>query len=173
MTEENFFYLGTLTKPFGLKGELCAFFDVDDCEKYYNLSSVFIDIEGEKIPYIIDKIQYRGKNQFVIKFQDIDIDNVNDFTHADLFLPLSMLPKLTGNKFYFHEVIGFEVVDQRLGLIGNCSGFMELSTNPIMKVTKEEKEILIPVNKDFIVDVDRDNKILQVDTPEGLVELYL
>lgn len=173
MTEDKFFYLGTLTKPFGLKGELCAFFDVDDCGKYQDLQSVFIDIDGERLPYIIENIQYRSRNQFVIKFQDIDITNVGDFVQCDLYLPLSSLPKLTGNRFYFHEVAGFEVIDKNLGSIGVCKGFLELSNNPVMQVMKDEKEILIPVNKEFITDVDRENRIMRVETPEGLVELYL
>lgn len=169
---DNFYYLGTLTKPFGLKGELCAFFDVDDCEKYQNLSSVFIDLDNEKIPYLIEKIQYRGKNQFVIKFQDIDINNVQEFVQADLYLPISELPKLSGNRFYFHEVTGFTVIDENLGEIGICKGFMELSNNPIMQVEDGEKEILIPANQQFITHVDRENKILRVNTPDGLVDLY-
>lgn len=172
MAENNFYYLGTLTKPFGLKGELCAFFDVDDCEKYLNLDSVFIDIDGEKIPYLIENIQYRGKNQFVLKLQDVEMDNINDFVQTDLYLPLSSLPKLSGNRFYFHEVIGFKIIDEKLGEIGVCSGFLELSNNPIMQVDFNGNEILIPANQQFITLVDRENKILHVDTPDGLVDLY-
>ena len=172
MAENNFYYLGTLTKPFGLKGELCAFFDVDDCEKYLNLDSVFVDIDGEKIPYLIENIQYRGKNQFVLKLQDVEMDNINDFVQTDLYLPLSSLPKLSGNRFYFQEVIGFKIIDENLGDIGTCNGFLELSNNPIMQVESNGNEILIPANQQFITLVDRENKILRVNTPEGLVDLY-
>lgn len=173
MAEEKFYYLGTLTKPFGIKGELCAFFDVDDCEKYQSLQSVFVDFDGEKLPYIIEKIQYRGKNQFIIKFEDVDVENVQEFVQADLYLPMSSLPKLTGNRFYFHEVIGFQVIDKNLGHIGTCVDFMELTNNPIMRVEKDGKEILIPANQQFIEHVDKENKVLEVTTPEGLVDLYL
>jgi 16S rRNA processing protein RimM len=60
-----------------------------------------------------------------------------------------------------------------LGEIGVCQDFMELSNNPLMRVDHDGKEILIPASQQFITNVDRENKILHVHTPEGLVELYL
>lgn len=173
MADKNFYYLGTLTKPFGLKGALCAYFDVDDCERYLGLDAVFIETDGEMLPYMIEDLQFRGNNQFVVKLQDVDMDNVREFVQTDLYLPLSRLPKLTGNRFYFHEVIGFKVVDDRLGEIGTCKDFMELANNPLMQVDHDGSEILIPASGEFVTNVDRDNKILHVSTPEGLVELYL
>ncbi|MCR4878455.1 MAG: ribosome maturation factor RimM [Bacteroidales bacterium] len=173
MADKNFYYLGTLTKPFGLKGALCAYFDVDDCERYLDLDAVFIETDGEMLPYMIEDLQFRGNNQFVIKLQDVDIDNVREFVQTELYLPLSRLPKLTGNRFYFHEVIGFQVVDEQLGEIGTCKGFMELTNNPLMQVDHDGTEILIPASSEFVTNVDRENKTLHVTTPEGLVELYL
>ena len=76
MADQNFYYLGTLTKPFGLKGELCAFFDVDDCERYLDLDAVFIETDGEMLPYMIERLHYKGNNQFIVKLQEVDIDNV-------------------------------------------------------------------------------------------------
>ena len=173
MADKNFYYLGTLTKPFGLKGALCAYFDVDDCERYLDLDAVFIETDGEMLPYMIEDLQFRSNNQFVIKLQDVDIDNVREFVQTELYLPLSRLPKLTGNRFYFHEVIGFQVVDEQLGEIGTCKGFMELTNNPLMQVDHDGTEILIPASSESVTNVDRENKTLHVTTPEGLVELYL
>ena len=173
MADKNFYYLGTLTKPFGLKGALCAYFDVDDCERYLDLDAVFIETDGEMLPYMIEDLQFRGNNQFVIKLQDVYIDNVREFVQTELYLPLSRLPKLTGNRFYFHEVIGFQVVDEQLGEIGTCKGFMELTNNPLMQVDHDGTEILIPASSEFVTNVDRENKTLHITTPEGLVELYL
>ncbi len=173
MADQNFYYLGTLTKPFGLKGELCAFFDVDDCERYLGLTAIFVETDGEMLPYMIEKLQYRGNNQFIVKLQDVEMDNVREFVQTDMYLPISELPKLSGNRFYFHEVIGFKVVDERLGEIGVCKDFMELANNPLMQVDHNGSEILIPASGQFVTNVDRENRILHVTTPEGLVELYL
>lgn len=173
MADKNFYYLGTLTKPFGLKGELCAFFDVDDCERYLDLNAVFLETDGEMLPYMIEKLQHKGNNQFIVKLQDVDLENVKEFVQTDMYLPLSQLPKLSGNRFYFHEVIGFRVVDDRLGEIGVCKDFMELANNPLMQVDHDGSEILIPASQQFVTQVDRENKTLHVTTPEGLVELYL
>ncbi len=169
----DYFYLGTLTKPFGLKGGLCAFFDTDNPEKYENLTAVFIDLGGELIPYQIEKIQYRGRNQFIIQFQDIDAEAAKDLIQAELYLPLSELPPLEGNRFYFHEVVGFQVVDKQYGKIGTCTGFLELANNPVMQIDHDGQEVLIPASQQFVTMVDKPQKTLFIDTPEGLIDIYL
>lgn len=171
--DNEFFYLGTLTKPFGLKGGLCAFFDTDNPENYANLPAVFLDLDGEKIPYTIENITYRGNNQFIIQFADIKANEARDFAGVELYLPMSQLPKLPGNRFYFHEVIGFDIVDGQLGNIGVCREFLEVSNNPIMVVAHDEKEILIPASQQFVTGVDRDNRTLHIRAPEGLIDMYL
>lgn len=171
--KDEFFYLGTLTRPFGLKGELCAFFDTDNPERYTQLNALFLDLDGEKIPYTVEHIAYRGNNQFVIKFDGIGPNECREFAQVELYLPLSQLPPLDGNRFYFHEVIGFTVIDERLGEIGTCQDFLEVSNNPIMQVNHNGTEILIPASQQFVTQVDRENRILHVSTPEGLVEIYL
>lgn len=171
--KDEFFYLGTLTKPFGLKGGLCAFFDTDNPENYASLTAVFLDLDGEKIPYNIESITYRGSNQFIIQFEDVNAEESRELVGVELYLPMSELPKLPGNRFYFHEVIGFAVIDQLKGEIGTCREFLEVSNNPIMVVDHNGTEILIPASQQFITQVDRDNHILHVQAPEGLIDVYL
>ena len=48
--------------------------------------------------------------------------------NCEVYLPLSMLPKLTGNKFYYHEVIGFEIEDQRVGVFGKIVSIKKFSS---------------------------------------------
>ena len=90
-----------------------------------------------------------------------------------LYLPLTFLPELTGNKFYFHEVIGFSVVDQRRGNIGIIDRVIDQSVQAIFVLKYKTKEILIPVSDEIIIKVDRKNKTIKVDTPEGLIDIYL
>ena len=90
-----------------------------------------------------------------------------------MYLPLKMLPKLTGNKFYFHEVIGFEVEDKRLGFVGEIQSINDSSAQPLFEVLNDGVEILIPMIDHFLVKIDRENKKVIMDLPEGLIEMYL
>ena len=91
----------------------------------------------------------------------------------DLYLPLDLLPRLDGNKFYFHEVIGFRVVDSVYGDIGILREVIEYPAQPIFQIEKNGVEVLIPVVDEVIDKVDRELKTLFVTAPNGLIELYL
>ncbi|MBR4535145.1 MAG: 16S rRNA processing protein RimM [Bacteroidales bacterium] len=171
--KNEYYYLGHITKPFGIKGQLCCYFDTDEPEKYANLDAVFIDLDDEMLPYLIEDIQYRGANTFVIKFADVDEEEAKGLVKAELFLPLSDLPPLTGNKFYFHEVIGFKVIDEEKGEVGTCQDFIDISHHPIMQIDHDGVEVLIPAIDEIFRKVDRENRIIYIQAPEGLIDVYL
>ena len=174
MRKEDCFYLGKIAKKFSYKGEVLAWLDTDEPGLYENLESVFVEFNKHLVPFFIESSSLH-KNDFLrIRFEDVeDEDAADGIMGAALYLPLSMLPKLSGNRFYFHEIIGFEAEDQRLGTIGEIVGINDSSAQPLFEIKKGEIEILIPMIDHFIVKVDRENKKIILDTPEGLVDLYL
>ena len=167
------FYLGNITKPFGYKGEVDIFLDVDEPKNYAKLDAVFVELKGQLIPYFIEHIRLKN-NHAVVQFQDVNTDNVHLLIGAKLYLPLAALPKLDGNKFYFHEVIGFSMNDVNHGEIGTLENIMDNGPQPIFQIKHPNgKEVLIPILDEFIVDVDRENRSITTNAPEGLIDFYL
>ncbi|MBO6117868.1 MAG: 16S rRNA processing protein RimM [Bacteroidales bacterium] len=171
MKKEDCFYLGKIVKPFSYKGELVLFLDVDDIYEYEDLAYVYIDVNKKLVKYDIDTFRYHG-NKVVVQFKDVTADDAAFLVGKEMFLPTEFLPELTGNQFYFHEVIGFEVIDDKKGNIGRIKEFIE-NVQPIMITDLNGKEILIPVVDEVIKQVDRENKIMKISAPEGLIDIYL
>ena len=170
---KEYFCLGKITKTFGYKGDVIIYLDTDEPTKYNKLESVLIDIQGELIPFLIEKFVLKSNNNSIVHFKTINsIDDTHNLINRNLYLPLSLLPPLAGNKFYFHEVIGFSVFDKNYGYVGKIDYFYDNPNQPIMSVIDNNIEVLIPLIDHFIVSVDRENKIINIQAPEGLIEMY-
>jgi len=174
MRKEDCFYLGKIAKKFSFKGEVLAYLDTDEPELYENLESVFVEFNKHLVPFFIETSSLH-KNDFLrIRFEDVKNEEDADAILGNaIYLPLKMLPKLTGNKFYFHEVIGFEIEDQRLGVFGKIQAVNDTTAQPLFEVLNGEIEMLIPMIDLFLVEIDRANKKVIMNLPEGLVEMYL
>jgi len=173
MTIADCFYLGKITKLFGYKGEVDIFLDVDEPQNYAKLDAVFAKQKGQLVPYFVEHIRLK-QNHAVVKFQDMNADNVQSLIGAELYLPLAALPKLNGNQFYFHEVIGFSMNDADYGEIGTLETVMDNGPQAIFQIKHPcGKEILIPISDRFIVEVNRENRSITTKAPEGLIDFYL
>lgn len=174
MRKEDCFYLGTIVKKFSFKGELLAKLDTDEPEYYENLESVFVALGNNLVPFFIEKSSLQKSNLLRLKFEDVNTESeANHLLKCELYLPLKLLPKLEGNKFYFHEIVGFTMEDENYGLVGTIKGVNDSTAQALFEVEKDGKEILIPMNDEFIVEVNKKAKKITVKTPEGLIDLYL
>jgi len=174
MRKEDCFYLGKIAKKFSFKGEVLAYLDTDEPELYTNLESVFVECNKNLVPFFIESSSLH-KNDFLrIRFEDMTSEEDADAIMGNaIYLPITMLPKLSGNKFYFHEVIGFEIEDQRLGVFGIIQSINDSTAQPLFEVLNGDVEMLIPMIDHFLVKIDRTNKKVIMNLPEGLVEMYL
>ena len=174
MRKEDCFYLGKIAKKFSFKGEVLIYLDTDEPELYQDMESVFVEYNKNLIPYFISNSSLH-KNDFLrVNFEDINNeDEADSILNCEVYLPLSMLPKLSGNKFYFHEVIGFEIEDIRLGVFGKIISINDSSAQPLFEVLNGNTEILVPMIDAFLVKIDRVNNKVIMDLPVGLVEMYL
>lgn len=175
MQKEACFYLGKIAKKFSFKGEVLAYLDTDEPELYEKMESVFVEFNKNLIPFFIEQSSLH-KNDFLrIKFEDIDNEEDADrILGCELYLPLSFLPPLEGNKFYFHEIIGFKIEDTTTGkIVGKIVSVNDSAAQPLFEVKNGETEILIPMIDNFIVEVNRPNKKIIMKLPQGLLDIYM
>jgi len=174
MKKDDFYYLGKILKTHGNKGQVLVHLDVDDPETYEKTESVYLDLHGERIPFFISRIELKHNRKAVIQFQDFDtLEDAESLQGLEMYLPITELTPLKGNRFYFHEIIGFQVVDQNHGNIGIIDDILELPHQSLFQIRQGEKEILVPVVDEIIQKVDRRKKLLMIEAPPGLIEIYL
>lgn len=174
MQKENCFYLGKIVRKYSFKGELLVKLDTDEPELFTEMESVFVEQRRNLIPFFIEESSLHKSELLRVRFEDVNTEEDADaLIGAHLYLPLEFLPKLTGNKFYYHEIIGFTAKDEAFGEIGEITGVNDSTLQALFEIDREGKQILVPIIDNFIVKVDRENKTILLKVPEGLIEMYL
>jgi len=169
---DDYFYLGKIINPNGFKGKVNAYLDTDDPEFYGDLKSVFLLINGLPVPYFIDSI-HTLNNKAIVALEGIDtLEKARLLTQVELYLSLDELPPLSGNQFYYHEVKDFLVVDKKYGKLGKIEEVLEYPNQAVFQIMVNGKEVLIPISSEIIRKVDRKNKEIHIEAPDGLIEIY-
>jgi len=171
MKPDACYQLGHVIKPHGIKGALKVFLDVDFPEKYNNLESVFVEKDQKLIPFFIRDIQLKPSFALV-SFEEVNtFEEAQELKAATLFLPLSQLPKLEKGKFYYHELIGYNVEDINLGKLGVIKSINSTTAQDLLIMDYMEKEVLIPYNHEIVTEIK--NRTIYTLLPDGLIDLYL
>ena len=171
------YYLGYISRVIGSKGRCEIKLDVDHPSDYKKLESVLILMNSNDltpVPFFIQQVVgFQGNQMKVDLAENQVIPDVAILKGKQVYLPLSSLKPLSGKAFYFHEVIGFAVLDKSHGEIGRVQDVYEMPSNALLSVKNGEKEILIPLRDEILLSVDREKKVIEIDAPEGLIDIYL
>lgn len=174
MQKEDCFYLGKIVSRHGFKGELLAKLDTDEPELYEKLESVFVSLGNNLVPFFLRRSRLHKSSLLRMQFEDVESEEAaSRLLGAGLYLPLEQLPKLSGNRFYYHEIIGFRLQDDRHGDVGEIRSVNDQAAQALFVAEKDGKQVLIPVSDDYIEKVDRAARTIHIRTPEGLIDLYL
>ena len=172
MTKEDTFNLGYISKTRGLDGEVVAFLDVDYPEEYSELELMFIEIDNTLVPFFIEDVKITNSGFANFKLEDIDnSEQAKELIKCGIYLPNEFLAKLEDDQFYYHEIVGYQLIDNTSKQTATIKQVVEYPNNKLLEVSFQNNEILIPFNDDFIVAIDKENKTLTMNIPEGLFDL--
>lgn len=171
MNIDDYYNLGAVSKVFSFKGEVVIYLDVDNPYDYEGLDTIFIDINGNYVPYLIERIKIQNKGFARVKLKGVDTEEQSRMLiRKKVYLPTDMLPQLDGDDYYFHELIGFGIISDNQN-IGEVRNLLTDTSNPLIEALVEGKEVLIPFHDDIVIKVDKKSKTITVNLPDGLLDL--
>ena len=177
MTLDETYLLGYILKTHGLRGHVVAHFDVDDPAAYLKLKTVYLALAGAStklVAHAVEKVQPQPGARVLLKLRGIDrIEEAEPLRGSQLYLPLAELPALEDDQFYFHDVIGFTVVDFILGALGTVENFYALPQQDMLAMRYQGQEVLIPVVDELVSHANHTEKEIYVNLPDGLLDVYL
>jgi 16S rRNA processing protein RimM len=174
MQKQDCLLIGKVVKSHGIHGELII--ETSNPEAFQNIKeSIHLEIEGLLVPFFIQKIHHQSTERFRIKFHWLDNEKqTQEIMNCDVFIPTSDLGELEQNLIITpHLLIGYKAIDKVHGNIGEVQDYIDQPNNPILVIKEGRNEILIPYHPDLISTVENRKKTVYLDTPEGLIDLYL
>lgn len=173
MKKEDCYLLGKITRRHGLAGNVILKLDTDQPELYTKLDSVFVEINGLLVPFFIAKTAWSKSDSLNIAFKNSTEALVDQSLGKNVYLPLSTLPKLTGKQFYYHEIIGYSILDENGNDCGVIRSVNDQTAQTYFVTNLDDKEVVIPMIKDWIIEVNREERFIKMQLPEGLIDVFL
>lgn len=172
MNFNDYYLIGSIIKTHGNSGELILKFD-NNLFFETKKELVFIDIDGELVPFFINEYIQKTGTTAIVKFDYIEeLSKAKKFVECNIYLPKKYIVASSKNVDKFN-LIGFSVIDKQLGEVGKINNIIEIKSNPLLTILSSKgDEILMPFNEDFIEDVDYENGLIKIDMPDGLIDLY-
>lgn len=175
MKKEDCFLFASIIKLHGYKGAVAVkIISAVDEKKFKKEGSVFVEIHKQLIPFFIESFSKKDSEWAYIQFVGIDTEvKAKELLKSSIWLPSSLLPKLTGKQLSSADITEYSVNDKLHGELGKVNKLIEMQHYPLIEILVGEKEILIPAAEEIILKIDRKNKIIYINAPEGLIDMYL
>lgn len=171
MSLSNYTEVAYFLKTFGLKGELKALLLDTVSLDFSKIEVIFLNENGQYIPYFIDECSIKD-SELIVKLEDINSpEQAKRFSKQKIYIDSKGNDSkidLTANP---NVLKGFKAYNdgKLIGKIDRLESYPQQVMTFIL--TSEGEEVMIPLNEEFIEDIDEDGNEIYFELPEGLLEL--
>jgi 16S rRNA processing protein RimM len=156
--------VGKIRKPHGVKGEV-VFEPYPEYSITLKKGKVIL-IGNKKEAYSIQSIRNMDRN-YLITFDGLDdCDKVSHLRNQIVYVAMSQLETPPAGKFYPHQILGMQVIDEEGNSIGLLEEVLLTGANDVYVVKKEnDEEILLPAIESVVLKVDSEKRVITVRLP--------
>jgi 16S rRNA processing protein RimM len=164
--KKEFVKIGKVLKTHGFKGNLKISIEsiyADDINTYKHF---FID----NLPYFIDELD-DDANVYYLKFEEVDTkEQAQELVGKDIFVDMSQLKPIQQKLSV--GLVGYDVYNGT-DFLGKVIEKIELPQQQLLNILVKNQEILIPINENFIENIDDNIKRIVLHLPENYLQTFL
>ncbi len=163
--------VGKITKLYGKNGELVVrLYDTFISDEEFS-APFYVKLNGITTPIFIGSFTQQGKQKAVIEFDDFDNEvRARDLVGLELLFPTD--ENTDNEEFSLEGLVGFTLNDKNSGKSGFITSFIDNPNNPLFEVDIDGIEVYVPAVEDIFIMVDIDAEYVDVNLPDGLLDLY-
>jgi len=163
--------VGKITNTHGVRGEMKVIPATSDISRFDYLKIVWVEKDDKLTEYFVEKVRYH-KNFVLVKLHGIDtMDKAAEFKNCYLKVDRRNARPLDEYEYFIADLIGCEVYEQDV-LLGKITNVLQTGSNDVYVVNGDKyRELLIPALKHVVLNIDIENRKIQVILPEGLIDL--
>lgn len=169
--KEDTYPIGRITKSHGLKGEVVFNFN-DDIFDRVECPYLICEIDGILVPFFMEEYRFKTDSSALVKFEDIDsADQAQQLIGSEVYFENKYIEEGNAEEVSLNYFIGFTINDTDGHTIGKITGIDDQTENWLFQVETPTADVLIPAHEDFITDINHKDKTIEMDLPEGLLDL--
>jgi len=178
INKNEWLVVGLITSCHGVNGQVKVKSLSDFEERFLKPGMRWMQKDNEPPSKIelISGFKQPGKETFIVKFKGINTRNhAEQLKNFKILVKTDRLPKLKNEEFHLLELINLQVKaleNDELKIIGKVINLENEKNNLlVIKLFKNQKEVLVPFVKEIVPLVDIKNNFLIINPPKGLLEL--
>jgi len=166
---EDYFRIGVITAPQGVRGEVRVYPTTDDRERFRDLSDCYMLCpDGSMQPVKAEGCKFL-KSLVVLKLEGYDDrDSVEALRNRELYVDREHAATLSDGGFYYPDIIGLSCISDGK-TIGTVRDYFDTAASQtVIVVDTGDGEKLIPAVPAFLKKVDVDGGYIEVSLIKGM-----
>lgn len=90
-------------------------------------------------------------------------EQVARLTNVEIAVSRTQLPALEPGEYYWHELIGMEVINHQGQVLGNVIEMLPTGANDVLVVQGEKRHLIPYLPGQFVIDVNASRRLITVD----------
>ena len=166
--EEDVYKIGRLGKTHGVRGEISFLFD-DDVFDRVDADYLILKVDGIFVPFFIEEYRFRSDANAILKFEDIDTqERARELTGCEVYFPRELADS-DDDSISWAAIVSFDIIDAATGQpVGRIASIDDSTLNILFEL---ENGKLIPASEELITDVNKDNRTITIDLPQGILDI--
>ncbi len=166
----EYIVIGAIANTHGLKGEVKVkpfthFVDL----RFKKGNTIYVEDNGRYQEVKIKNVKEQKGLLYILFEGHEHINLIEHWKGCKLSIRKQDIHVLEDDEIYFYELKECEVLCEKNGYLGKVTQIIETGANVVIRVQKDDQQILIPYVKAFIKEVDKMEKKITVQLLEGML----